>query len=72
MTGLGTLQLATVVLLEFPEEALGKHQWDNCGVKDLDCLAHKIHTLATLRATERRLRIFEEAVKTASFFYSYQ
>lgn len=46
MTGLGTLQLATVVLLEFPEEALGKqrYQWDNWGVKDLDCLAHKIHT----------------------------
>lgn len=45
MTGLGTLQLATVVLLEFPEEALGKHQWDNGGVKDLDGLAHhKTHT----------------------------
>lgn len=44
MTGLGTLQLATVVLLEFPEEALGKHQRDNWGVKNLACLAHEIHT----------------------------
>lgn len=54
MAGLGTLQLATVVLLEFPEETLRKQQLqlDNRELKNLDS-----HTLWPIHEQQKNAEL---------------